>query len=302
MVGKTGGGRGSNQYRVRGVSNSRRGQSDDLGVKLNAPSDAGPDWAALLAEYPTFPGDYQAVPEPKWDDLSSTMSDVPAKGSARAVERYVARESNSLYNDARLEGFAFTEPEIVTLLSGGHVAGHTVGEEAQVAGLKQASDHMLARVGDGAEIEPGQTISDDLHVFIGAPLGLASIAFRGNQDKQLEGPQVALGHGERFRALDARITPKVLEVGLERISRLEHPVVRGATWAAFATYQQFYLDGNKRTGRYVMNAVLMSHGYDAILIPERLKASYEDVLVEVYKSGDLTAHIKFLLDLYPHED
>jgi Fic family protein len=89
-----------------------------------------------------------------------------------------------------------------------------------------------------------------------------------------------------------------LESGLKRIEQLDHPIVRGATWAAFATYAQFYLDGNKRTGRYVMNAVLMSHGYDAILIPASLKSQYEDVLVESYRSGDLTPHIDFLLGLY----
>ena len=302
MAGKTGGGRGSNQHRIRGVSNSLRGQNNDPGAKLVAPSNVGKNWAELLAQFPTFPGEYQAVPEPQWHDLSSTLRGVSSKGSGRAVERYIARESNSLYNDAKLEGFAFTEPDIVTLLNGGHVAGHTVGEEAQVVGLKQASDYMLNCVDEGNAIEPGQNISDDLHVFIGASLGIASLAFRGNQDKQHEGPRVRLGGGEEFRALDARITPAVLEAGLARIRQIEHPVVRGATWAAFAAYQQFYLDGNKRTGRYVMNTVLMSHGYDAILIPANIKAQYEDVLVEGYKSGDLTSHIKLLLDLYPKKD
>ena len=47
-----------------------------------------------------------------------------------------------------------------------------------------------------------------------------------------------------------------------------------------------------------MNAVLMSHGYDAILIPARLKSQYEDVLVESYRASDLTPHIEFLLGLY----
>ena len=264
----------------------------------NAGDARGANWDALLAEYPTFPGDYQAIPEPQWDDLSGSVSRVAPKGRERAVHRYIARESNSLYNDARLEGFAFTEPEIATLISGGHVAGHTAGEEAQVAGLKGASDFILNRVMEGIEIEPAQSISDDIHLFIATPLGLASTAFRGDQRIQYAGPKVRLGRGEEFRALDARLTPAALSAGLVRIEQIQHPVVRGATWAAFATYQQFYLDGNKRTGRYVMNAVLMSHGYDAILIPARLKSQYEDVLVESYRTSDLTPHIEFLLGLY----
>jgi hypothetical protein len=296
-MGKTGGGRGTNQHKIQGASNSRGGNTEPEN-QLNRASPGSPDWSSLLAEYPTHPGDYQAVPEPTWADFSSRMSEVAPKGMERSVNRYVLREGNTVFNDARLEGFAFTEPEIATLISGGHVAGHTEGEEAQVAGLKTAGSYMLNRVMEGAEIDPAQAISDDIHRFIAAPLGLKSLAFRGSQKSQYEGPRVRLGRGEEFRALDARLTPTVLESGLKRIEQLDHPIVRGATWAAFATYEQFYLDGNKRTGRYVMNAVLMSHGYDAILIPASLKSKYEDVLVESYRSGDLTPHIDFLLGLY----
>ncbi len=297
-MGKTGGGKGSNQHRIRGISRDRQTRGREVNLSLNLPSNGDNDWDALLTDYPTYPGDYKAVPEPQWDDLSGEVARFKPKGVERAVNRYVLRESASVYNDARLEGFAFTEPEIVTLMNGGHVAGHTEGEQAQVAGLKKASDYMLNQIKDSDEIEPNQSLSDDLHIFIGAPLGLKSIAFRGNQKEQYEGPKVRLGRGEIFRALDARITAPVMAAGLNRISQLDHPILRATTWAAFATYEQFYLDGNKRTGRYVMNTVLMSHGYDAILLPESLKAQYEDALVEAYRTGDLTPHIRFLIDRY----
>lgn len=254
--------------------------------------------ADLLAEYPTGPGSVQAVPEPGWEDLSGVTSRIAPRGRDRAVARYLWRESNALYNDARLENLGFTEPEIVTLISGGHVAGHTFGEEEQVAGLKRASDHMLDRVDEGHHLEPSQALSDSLHVFIAAPLGLKSVAFRGDQREQYLGPLVTLDGGDRFRALDARVTHEVLAAGLDRIAGLDHPLLRAVTWAAFATYHQFYLDGNKRAGRYTMNAVLMSHGYDAILVADRRKAEYEDALVASYRTADLTPHIRFLLEQY----
>ncbi|MHA3684027.1 hypothetical protein ACXR2T_09545 [Leucobacter sp. HY1910] len=47
-----------------------------------------------------------------------------------------------------------------------------------------------------------------------------------------------------------------------------------------------------------MNSVLMSHGYDAILVPDSLKAQYEDALVITYRTGDLTPHIRFLIERY----
>ena len=258
----------------------------------------GHDWAALLDTYPTYPGDIQAVPEPSWADLGDSVAHLFPRGREAAVGRYLDHESSALWNDARLEGFDVTETVITDFLNGNRTTGLPAGQEAQVAGLKRASDFMLNRVDEGIRLEPSRALSDDLHLFIAAPLGLKSTAFRGEQKEQYEGPRVRLGGGEEFRALDARLTPAVLAAGLNRIGRIGHPVLRAVTWAAFATYQQFYLDGNKRTGRYAMNAVIMSHGFDAILIPEHVKAQYEDALVESYRTGDLTPHIAFLLAQY----
>lgn len=305
---KTGGGRGTNQYRIRGTSNAPTHVSrhqhtppttnpDEVFAAAQEPH---PSWSEQLARYPTAPADYQADPEAGWDEhrLLMTVRDITPRGTERAVARYLTRQHGMLRDDAALEGIAFTAPEISTLLSGGHVPGHTEGENAQVLGLKKASDFLIERVREGHTLEPSQALADDLHLFIAAPLGLRSIEFRGDQRVQYEGPAVNLGRGERFRALDARLTHTVLEEGLERISALPHPVLRGVTWAAFATYHQFYLDGNKRTARYAMNAVLMSHGYDAILIPNRDKANYADALVDAYRTADLTEHILFLLSHY----
>lgn len=50
----------------------------------------GVNWNALVAKYPTFPGDYQAVPEPRWDARSDSMSHVGAE-RARASRSQVRR-------------------------------------------------------------------------------------------------------------------------------------------------------------------------------------------------------------------
>ncbi|PZE36950.1 hypothetical protein DEJ31_07320 [Curtobacterium sp. MCPF17_031] len=244
-----------------------------------------------------MPADYQAVPEPAWEDLSDSMRAVLPKGVDRALARFRDRQTDAIFNDAWLEGISYTEPEIVEVIGGTHVPGHTEGEEYQVRDLLKAVTFLVNRVREG-KLEPTQSLSDDLHMFIASHLDVRSVAFRGDQKERYDGPSVKLGRGERFRALDARLTHDALQAGLARIQTIEHPVVRAATWAAFAAYQQFYFDGNKRTGRYTMNAVIMSHGYDAILVPASMKASYEDMIVDALRTGDLTAHVRFLLDLY----
>lgn len=254
------------------------------------------DWVDLLSRFPfTGCADVEAVPESTWSSFQSKATARDVREVTAAFER---RLPEAIYHDANLEGIDYSETDAVHAALGTLSLNHADGENAQVQGTVTASRLMLARVEEGKPLNPSQRLSDEIHVHIAAPLGLKSIEFRGDQDAQYVGPRVSLGRGQYFEALDARLTHDALEAGLERINRIEHPVVRGATWAAFATYQQFYLDGNKRTARNVMNATLLSHGYDAIVVPHRLKAEYADALVESYRTGNLDAHIGFLLDLY----
>lgn len=296
MVSKTGGGRGTNQYAVKGSSVATTGSTQSA-PEVTLSEDP---WAERLAAFAStrISDAKQGVPEPAWDDLSSQYTHIVPKGVDRAVSRFKLRQGEAIYGDAVLEGISFTLPEIVEVLAGTHVPGHTEGEELQVTDMKKAADYLTLIVQD-EPLEPSQALSDDLHMFISSSLNIPTHLFRGDQKIRYNGPTVGLGRGRRFQAFDARLTHDVLDAGLPRILQVEHPVVRGASWAAFSAYHQFYFDGNKRAGRYTMNAVAMSHGYDAILIPASAKADYERIVVDALETDDLTNHIRFLLDLYP---
>lgn len=295
MVSKTGGGRGTNQHAIKGRSSPIAPDARSA-PEITLTSDP---WAEKIAQYAStrIPDAKQGVPEPAWEDLSTTYAHIEPKGVERAVSRFKLRQGEAIYGDAVLEGISFTMPEIVEVLAGTHVPGHTEGEEMQVTDMKKAADYLTLIVQDGP-LEPSKALSDELHMFIAASLYIPTHLFRGDQKIRYNGPTVGLGAGRRFQAFDARLTHDILDAGLEKILQVEHPLVRGATWAAFAAYQQFYFDGNKRSGRYTMNAVGMSHGFDAILIPASQKAAYERIVVDALETDDLTAHISFLLDLY----
>jgi len=105
--------------------------------------------------------------------------------------------------------------------------------------------------------------------------------------------------GETFRALPGDATLMgVFEEGVQDIERIQHPLARAVTYAAFAAYHQFYFDGNKRTGRFVMNTILMSHGFDAIMTPARLREEYNRSLAQMYLTDNLTPHMRFLVCVY----
>lgn len=252
------------------------------------------DWEKLLTEYPFMGSAYQALPEPTWEPTSFHAE---PKGVDRAIARFKQKMAGALHLDSEVERLGYTEPELVMLLGGTHVPGHTEGEQLQMEAMIRTADFtaLLAKTG---ELEPSVALTDDLQVMMGPSLGLPSFQFRGDQHARYAGPQVTLGGGERFEALDARLMHKVFDVGTQRIAKIESVPVRAATWAAFVAYQQPYLDGNKRLGRYSMNAVLMSRGFDSITVPAEKKEAYIDEVVGALKTGDLTSHVRFLLAQY----
>ncbi len=64
----------------------------------------------------------------------------------------------------------------------------------------------------------------------------------------------------------------------------------------FGALQQFYFDGSKRTSRFMMNGILMTHGIDAISVPAARLQDFNEKMVSFYRGEDGTEMILFLID------
>ncbi len=49
---------------------------------------------------------------------------------------------------------------------------------------------------------------------------------------------------------------------------------------------QFFFDGNKRTGRLMMNGILLSHGLPVINLPAKRQLEFNQLMTKFYPSGD----------------
>ena len=68
---------------------------------------------------------------------------------------------------------------------------------------------------------------------------------------------------------------RIFQHGTDVIAGLTSGVFEQAVaYFLFAAFQRFYYDGNKRTGRYMMNGDLMSHGIDTISVPAARKQEF----------------------------
>jgi Fic family protein len=224
-----------------------------------------------------------------------------ATSPERAASRFWARKTNLIFNDVRLEGSTFTEPEVQTLLDGVTVDAKTPLEVDQVLNLSEAADLMLRQATTG-RFPLDKEMSDRLHAWIGRAEAVESGHFRG--EGAVTGGGAVNAMGRAYQAPDpgagGRNLAGIFEAGLEEVRAIDHPVLRAVTYSAFATRNQFYFDGNKRTGRYTMNGHLIAHGYDGIVIPESRKLEYNQSLAALFMDADARPYIEFTLSC--HDD
>lgn len=86
---------------------------------------------------------------------------------------------------------------------------------------------------------------------------------------------------------------------LAQLDETTDVVARAVGYFCAATYRQFYVDGNKRTARLMMNGTLMSSGFDAISIPARRRLEFNDHLRTMFTTAHANDLANFLLDCRP---
>lgn len=286
-MGKTGGGQGTNQYAVRG--RSKHGGT--------AAATSSVDDEIALAPEP-IPDEVTATIPLAWDVSGIDVSGIHPRGVERAIWRFQRQMTSLIFNDAALEGNTYTEPEVQTLLDGVTVAGHSEAEEVQILNLSTGADLILDLV-RGGQFAIDRSTTCRLHALIAKNEAIDAGLFRGENPSSGGGGTVNVLGQTTFHGPPAGSElVDLFDDGLTRIAKLPHPVLRGATYAAFAAYNQFFFDGNKRTSRYMMNGELMSNGFDPILTPVSRKQEYNAALAVMYRTGDATAYIDFTVSLY----
>jgi Fic family protein len=237
----------------------------------------------------------------RWD-LDSIRQDVGVHAVERAVWRYQRALPEFVWDAAVLEGNPFTYPEVQTIMDGITVGGRKLSDERQVVNLAESAKELIKLV-KSAEFRLDKPTSDHFQQLIAQGEALEVGHFRGEGPLTLT-PGVSLGEYGRYM-------PPATEPGGENLRRIfargvgaihaeiESPFQQAMAYFLFAALQQFYFDGNKRTGRTMMNGHLMSHGIDAISVPAARRAEFNATMVDFYRTKDATAAFAFLASCHP---
>lgn len=236
----------------------------------------------------------------RWD-RSAVPTSVPSHSMERACFRFHKMLPEFVWDASVLEGNPFTFPEVKTLLDGVTIGGRKVSDQEQVLNLAESSKRLLAMVKSG-QFELSKPVFTELNGIVARKEALEWGLFRGEGLETNYTPEVGLGEPGRHTPLPTLPgAPELNRVFREGIAALHEcePFERATAFFLFGALQQFFFDGNKRTSRFMMNGVLMSHGIDAISVPAAKAQEFNEKMVRFYVSKDATEMLDFLAGCHP---
>jgi hypothetical protein len=226
---------------------------------------------------------------------------VPFHSIERVCFRFHKMLPEFVWDASVLEGNPFTFPEVKTLLDGVTIGGHKISDQEQVLNLAESAKRLLVMLKSG-QFSLSKPVFTELNGIVARKEALEWGMFRGEGQEKNYTPDVGLGEHGRHNPLPtlpgAPELNRVFHQGVATLQACE-PFERATAFFLFGALQQFFFDGNKRTSRFMMNGVLMSHGIDAISVPAAKAQAFNEKMVRFYLSKDASEMMAFLAGCHP---
>lgn len=234
--------------------------------------------------------DYKKILGFFWDPGGiPSRESLPVRGTKEARFRLRKILPEFVFRDAYLEGNPLSYPEVKTLMDGISVGGRKVSDVEQVLNLRNAWNRvetLLSRNGFALSKE----IFCEINGLVAQNEALTWGEFRtGN---------VGIG-GTTWVPPDWHTLPERFERGIEKVVRIGNPLERAMVFSLWTAREQFFFDGNRRTGRIMLSAELIKNGLDAISIPDTLRQQFNEKMIRFYETGDATEMMMFYQSLLP---
>ena len=203
---------------------------------------------------------------------------------ARAVFRARKALEEVVYDTVALEGNPFTFPEVKTLLDGVTVGGRRVEDAEQVLNQARSWRALLGQL-EQRTFRFDRATFEALHAHVAREEALEWGCLRS-------GP-VRVG-GTSHTPPAAEELPAHMAAASEAIGAM--PGTHRKAIAAFlwtARNQPFW-DGNKRTGRLMMNGILLEQGYDIITVPAAKRLAFNEAMIRFYDTGNGAEMLRFM--------
>ncbi len=201
------------------------------------------------------------------------------------AKQLAVREIPSLVYDAvNLEGVAMTLPEVQTLLDGITVGGHKISDQNMALNQAEAWKHLFSLISED-QFSFSKDIALSIHNIAGKEEALAWGSFRtGN---------VTIS-GSDYEPPSAKILDQVWKEIESEVAACNDVYDQAITAFLRMARAQFFWDVNKRMGRFMMNGILLAHGYPIINVPAKRQKEFNQLMLDFYETAEMSGMSAFL--------
>lgn len=189
-----------------------------------------------------------------------------------------------VYDAVNLEGILMSLPEVQTILDGITVGGHKISDQNIAINQAKTWQHLYALIAE-KKFSFRKSIALELHSIAAYEESLAWGEFRSGYVR-ISGsdyePPAASELDDRWQQMQEQVNHY-------------HDIYDKAIYVfLYMARNQFFWDVNKRMGRFMMNAILLQHGFPIINVPAHRQQEFNQLMLEFYMSEQTQPMNQFL--------
>lgn len=189
-----------------------------------------------------------------------------------------------VYDAVNLEGVAMTLPEVQTILDGITVGGHRISDQNMA--INQAKTwECIFKLIDSNQFSFSKEIALLLHNIAGEQEALEWGKFRSGF--------VSITGSEYEPPAPQELDTKWIEIQ-NLVDSCDDIYDKAITAFLQMARAQFFWDVNKRTGRFMMNGILLAHGFPIINVPAKRQQEFNTLMLDFYANNNMEPMNTFL--------
>ena len=195
------------------------------------------------------------------------------------------------YNSNAIEGNTLTQSETQLVLEKGiTVGGKTLREHLEVVGHRDAIDYVESLAQKDTTI--GEWEIRQIHSLLLSAIDRAE----AGRYRQLDVKAAGTGYTYPPHYLLPELMAEFVTWLNSKAAQQLHPIDYAAEAHCRFVGIHPFRDGNGRTGRLMMNVLLLRSGYPVVVIPNQHRAEYIEALVQAQQQDNLLAFQALLLE------
>lgn len=189
-----------------------------------------------------------------------------------------------VYDAVNLEGVAMTLPEVQTLLDGITVGGHRLSDQNMALNQGKAWELVFSLV-EQDKFQFNKETALKIHAIAGQEEALEWGEFRSGY--------VSIAGSDYEPPTPDELDIKWIEVE-QQVKSTKDIYDQAITAFLQMARSQFFWDVNKRTGRFMMNGILLAAGYPIVNVQAKRQQEFNTLMLDFYLPNNMAAMNSFL--------